>query len=597
MAEIKTDLNHKYKDRDPLETIKIIKDFFKQHDLIVIEEIIDKSESETYWCHVELYYKMFPITRANGKGVTKEYALASGYSELYERFCGGYETINVDFTYRKKLYELNYQKNNFYLHPNEQFASFDEIKNCCPKFKDFFSLLNDSENSYLKYVSLMEGQIDTNKILTIPFQDFNDSSKIKYFNQYILNAICGTDGLAAGNTIEEALIQALSECYEHHVAYLFYNNPQNIYYQINLSSLSLSQYLKDIINNIEKNNKLYIFDMSYNFKLPVVLGVIVNNITHKYHINIGSAPVFEIALERVLTEFYQGMRTYDDFLLNGSIEPRRGKNYQDCLYTNLSVCNLRTVLTEELFLNKTIINTYNSTYFLPSKTYSNIELINHFKNINKINNMNVYFYDISLSDQIKAVRVFIDNGFIFDFSTLYNFCKFKLEERNTFFKIAFQIFKEYNYFLDNSKKFNFNNLKNYLLEYQKIKNVTFNNKNVLDIMVSSNAFNFLFCDISSPFNLLQSKNEKIQEAPSINYSSTYISQYFYSLYLYKYNNNYTIKEIKNIFQILNSNNLTIINDYDNIDDINFLINKLILHPYYFMYHDLDFDNFIKIYVK
>ena len=38
-----------------------------------------------------------------------------------------------------------------------------------------------------------------------------------YLNPHIINKIIGSDGLAAGNTLEEAIVQGLSEIYEHYV--------------------------------------------------------------------------------------------------------------------------------------------------------------------------------------------------------------------------------------------------------------------------------------------------------------------------------------------------------------------------------------------
>ena len=77
--------NH-YKDRDPIDTIKIIKDFFKDKGFKVTEENLE-SESSTWSCHLALYKDNHFIISSNGKGLNKEFSLASGYAELYERFC------------------------------------------------------------------------------------------------------------------------------------------------------------------------------------------------------------------------------------------------------------------------------------------------------------------------------------------------------------------------------------------------------------------------------------------------------------------------------------------------------------------------------
>ena len=53
-----------------------------------------------------------------------------------------------------------------------------------------------------------------------------------YLNPRIVDKAVGSDGLAAGNTLEEAIVQAMSEVYEHYVTDRVYynNNKDTIYY-------------------------------------------------------------------------------------------------------------------------------------------------------------------------------------------------------------------------------------------------------------------------------------------------------------------------------------------------------------------------------
>ena len=63
------------------------------------------------------------IFTSNGKGVTKEYALASGYAELYERFCNKlYHYYNNQVSLITEY--LSYEKNKYFLHPKEKVVSF-----------------------------------------------------------------------------------------------------------------------------------------------------------------------------------------------------------------------------------------------------------------------------------------------------------------------------------------------------------------------------------------------------------------------------------------------------------------------------------------
>ena len=84
---MKTNLQNKYKDRLPEDTINIIKDFFSKKGFEIEEAIIKNPMPNIWWCRVILKYNNIEIQGANGKGTTKCYALASGYAELYERYC------------------------------------------------------------------------------------------------------------------------------------------------------------------------------------------------------------------------------------------------------------------------------------------------------------------------------------------------------------------------------------------------------------------------------------------------------------------------------------------------------------------------------
>lgn len=86
-----TDFARKYKDRDPLETVNIVYTFFTKQGYILNVARNEKTEADTFWCHLELLDKNNSvILTSNGKGASPEYSLASGHAELYERYCAGF---------------------------------------------------------------------------------------------------------------------------------------------------------------------------------------------------------------------------------------------------------------------------------------------------------------------------------------------------------------------------------------------------------------------------------------------------------------------------------------------------------------------------
>ena len=65
--------------------------------------------------------------------------------------------------------------------------------------------------------------------------------------------------------------------------------------------------LQEKIINIQKDyHNIYVLDMSYNFQVPVLVLLLINQNSHNVVFNVSSFPDFDIALERLLTEVYQG---------------------------------------------------------------------------------------------------------------------------------------------------------------------------------------------------------------------------------------------------------------------------------------------------
>jgi hypothetical protein len=88
-----TNLTLKYKERAPLETIHIIKEFFnnKGYTTRIFNNI--ETESGSWHCAVELYKNNKLILTTFGKGVNDIYSQASGYAELFETFCNQWAFI------------------------------------------------------------------------------------------------------------------------------------------------------------------------------------------------------------------------------------------------------------------------------------------------------------------------------------------------------------------------------------------------------------------------------------------------------------------------------------------------------------------------
>ena len=91
-------IDAKFKDRDPVETVATVKRILSENG-IEIEDYSGNSGIENlYSMHVQVPGG-FP--GSNGKGVTPEFARASGYAEFMERvqmglLCNGFTYIETD---------------------------------------------------------------------------------------------------------------------------------------------------------------------------------------------------------------------------------------------------------------------------------------------------------------------------------------------------------------------------------------------------------------------------------------------------------------------------------------------------------------------
>ena len=91
--------------------------------------------------------------------------------------------------------------------------------------------------------------------------------------------------------------------------------------------------------------------------MPVLMSVLINNKEQNITINFGSFPVIDIALERIITELYQGIASFKDFP-NPILIPSRDIEVEEVLRTNHSShAHMRTF--PEDFFNKIEYTSYN----------------------------------------------------------------------------------------------------------------------------------------------------------------------------------------------------------------------------------------------
>lgn len=376
-----------YKEVNPEITINNIIEFFKdkkEFNLVLIKNSYNPF-SKTYWCVLELYYKNRLFLTSNGKGITEKLSLASGYSEMFERYCSNIKIYNNALLYYYFLKGYNNKNYNYNINLN---------------FKIFQNFLNNRINDLNNQIKIFDYYL-----YPYEYTSINNIKQKEYFSMPLIYHINGSTGLAAGNTLDEAFVQGISEICERYIlGQLFFNN-QSIYYQLNKSNLPNN--FQDIIRSIEKQqNKVFIYDLSYNFYFPVCLVVIINLIDNTLAYRLGSHPIFTIALERCFTELYQGVDN-DKILLSSQYIPFRNiNNKEQVVYDSYHSSYLTQTFNENLLLNFEIKDYFQNDYFLTdNQQYNNHELLEYYIKLFNNQNINLFYKQLSPMDYDKMYVV------------------------------------------------------------------------------------------------------------------------------------------------------------------------------------------------
>ncbi|MBN2804306.1 MAG: YcaO-like family protein [Deltaproteobacteria bacterium] len=245
----------------------------------------------------------------NGKGVTKDAAVASALGEFHER-------LSCDYLFNEYMFLKDDSNLLFSHHPHERWFPLDStktLKDILPaKLANFYS----PQNGHLLIENLVDfntGNIEKG-ICTLPFktasikpsdENKEDRSQI-FFPVSILNSLYASNGMAAGNSVYEARTQALCEILERYAKNKIISEmiampdiPKDI--------IELYENVTAGINELIQNGfEVFVKDASLNMGLPVVNITLANPNDGGVIAAFGAHPDMRIALERTLTELMQG---------------------------------------------------------------------------------------------------------------------------------------------------------------------------------------------------------------------------------------------------------------------------------------------------
>jgi ribosomal protein S12 methylthiotransferase accessory factor len=236
----------------------------------------------------------------NGKGSSKESALASALGEFLER-------LNCNFFYNDQFWGEEIANAGFVHAPNEQWFQPGPNDELPGAILDEYCLDIYNPDDELRGSHLFDTNSGNTRrgIVCLPYVRQSDGETV-YFPSNLIENLFLSNGMSAGNTLAEAQVQCLSEIFERAV------KRQILEEEIALPDVPadvLARYpgiLAGIQALEEQGFPVLVKDASLGGQYPVMCVTLMNPRSGGVFASFGAHPSFEIALERSLTELLQG---------------------------------------------------------------------------------------------------------------------------------------------------------------------------------------------------------------------------------------------------------------------------------------------------
>ena len=287
-----------YKDKRPCETVDCIKSYLNS-DYALTFSCLSSNTGQIAPSYTLTNYELGLIT--NGKGTTNEYAQASAFGELFERLFNiafvrfGNATpmdLGIDYPYPcHSRVEVNAQMKKI---------AAQEVGSGVRA--EILSAL------FMELIDAYYGKV-LQKIPCIIFKNF--CAETIFLPVPIADILIGTNGMAAGNTFEEAFVQAFSEIMERKAIKDL--NSGLVIPDVVEENLLDVPVLKKLKESLERKEdiffKAFTFERYYHF--PIVGFLVIDLKRKKYKIKFGAHCNLSHALERCVTEIVQGAEIQD----------------------------------------------------------------------------------------------------------------------------------------------------------------------------------------------------------------------------------------------------------------------------------------------
>jgi ribosomal protein S12 methylthiotransferase accessory factor len=241
-----------------------------------------------------------PMCFTNGKGATKESALASALGEYIER-------LNCNHFYAGSFWGEDIANAPFVHYPDERWFKPGRRDALPTEILDAYCLSIYDPDGELRGSHL----VDTNSgnaergICSLPYVRQSDG-EVVYFPSNLVENLYVSNGMSAGNTLAEAQVQCLSEIFERAVKRDILAGEMTL---PDVPQEVLAKYPRILagIQGLEAQGfPVLVKDASLGGVYPVMCVTLMNPRTGGVFASFGAHPSFEVALERSLTELLQG---------------------------------------------------------------------------------------------------------------------------------------------------------------------------------------------------------------------------------------------------------------------------------------------------
>lgn len=241
-----------------------------------------------------------PMCFTNGKGASKEAALASALGEFIER-------LSCNFFYNDQFFGEDIAASEFVHYPNEKWFALTDDDSLPDGLLDDYclSIYNpDDELLGSHLIDTNSGRADRG-ICALPFVRRSDGETV-YFPSNLIENLYLSNGMSAGNTLAEAQVQCLSEIFERAI------KKQIIEQEIALPDVPaevLARYphIVEAVAALEAQGfPVLVKDASLGGQFPVACVTLMNPRTGGVFASFGAHPSMAVAIERSLTELLQG---------------------------------------------------------------------------------------------------------------------------------------------------------------------------------------------------------------------------------------------------------------------------------------------------